>query len=85
MADSYEQLRKKPKDTLVREYDGIAQSTQLGLNFYRDEIARRDAEEQSQLILSFTKQMRDMTIAITVMTGVVVVLTIVNVYLVWPK
>lgn len=39
MADSYEQLRKKSKETLVREYDGIAQSTALGLSFYREEIA----------------------------------------------
>ncbi|SFH52286.1 hypothetical protein [Ensifer sp. OV372] len=85
MADSYEPLRKKSKEILVREHDDKATSTQLGLGFYREEIARREAEEQSQIILNFTKQMRDMTIAITVMTGVVLVLTIINVYLVWPK
>ncbi|MGK9282002.1 hypothetical protein [Sinorhizobium meliloti] len=85
MADSYEQLRKKSKEVLVREHDDKAQSTQLGLGFYREEIARREAEEQSQIILNFTKQMRDMTIAITVMTGLVLVLTIINIYLVWPK
>lgn len=85
MADSYEQLRKKSKEVLVREHDDKAQSTQLGLGFYREEIARREAEEQSQIILNFTKQMRDMTIAITAMTGLVLVLTVINIYLVWPK
>ncbi|MDE3809966.1 hypothetical protein I7I49_06690 [Sinorhizobium meliloti] len=85
MADSYEQLRKKSKEVLVREHDDKAQSAQLGLGFYREEIARREAEEQSQIILNFTKQMRDMTIAITVMTGLVLVLTVINIYLVWPK
>lgn len=85
MADSYEQLRKKSKETLVREYDGIAQGTALGLSFYREEIARREADEQNRLMLDFTKQVRDMTIAITAMTCVVLLLTIVNVYLVWPR
>lgn len=85
MVESYKKLRETSKDTLIQQYDAVATHTTPGLNYYRDEIARRDAEEQSQVILKFTKQMRDMTVAITVMTGLVLVLTVINVYLVWPK
>ncbi|OMQ42075.1 hypothetical protein [Ensifer sp. 1H6] len=85
MVESYKKLREESKETLIQKYDVVAPHTVSGLNYYRDEIARRDAEEQSLLILNFTKQMRDMTVAITVMTGLVLVLTMVNVYLVWPK
>ncbi len=85
MVENYKKLRETSKETLIHNYDVVATHTTPGLNYYRDEIARRDAEEQSQIILKFTKQMRDMTIAITAMTALVLVLTVVNVYLVWPK
>lgn len=85
MVENYKRLRETSKGTLIQKYDAVATHTTPGLNYYRDEIARRDAEEQSLIILRFTKQMRDMTFVITLMTGLVLVLTVVNVYLVWPK
>nr|WP_250809342.1 hypothetical protein [Neorhizobium tomejilense] len=83
MAQSFEDLRNTSTEELKNQYDQIARSTAVGLSFYREEIARRDAEAQNRLMLDFTKQVRDMTVAITVMTAVVLVLTILNVYLAW--
>ena len=85
MADSYEELSKLPMDVLKQRYDGMAKSTSEGLLFYREEIARREAEVQNSAMLAFTKQVRDMTIAITVMTAAVLMLTVLNVFLEWPK
>jgi hypothetical protein len=83
MAQTFEDLRNTSTEELKNRYDQIAGSTIVGLSFYREEIARRDAEAQNQLMLDFTKQVRDMTVAITVMTAVVLVLTILNVCLAW--
>ncbi|WP_412063767.1 hypothetical protein [Rhizobium sp. SYY.PMSO] len=85
MADSYEELSKLSADVLKQRYDRIAKSTQEGLSFYREEIARREADAQNQIMLAFTKQVRDMTRWITGMTALVLVLTVLNVFLVWPK
>lgn len=85
MAESFEKMRAMSTTDLIKQYDRIAVQTSWGLQFYRDELAHRDAEEQNQRLLEFTKQMRNMTIAITAMTGIVLLLTIANVYLVLPK
>lgn len=85
MAESFEKLSGLTKEQLVQQYNEIAKSTAWGLQFYRDEISRREAAEQNEQMLAFTKQMRNMTIAITAMTGIVLLLTIANVYLVLPK
>jgi hypothetical protein len=81
MADSYEELSKLTIEVLKQRYDRIATSTQEGLSL----IARREADAQNRAMLAFTKHVRDMTIAITVMTAVVLALTVLNVFLVWPK
>lgn len=83
MAEAYDTLKSTSKDALVARYNEIAKSTALGLQFYREELARREADEQNQRMLEFTRQMRNMTIAITVMTFVVLLLTIANIYLVF--
>ncbi|MGX9989526.1 hypothetical protein ACS4RR_009960 [Rhizobium sp. Z1P35] len=83
MAESYEALSKLSVNDLKKSYDSIATSTAVGLNFYREEIARREADAQNKTMLAFTKQVRDMTIAITVMTLLVLALTVFNIALVW--
>jgi hypothetical protein len=78
MAGSYEELRKLTKEQLIQEYDKRARSTQIGLDFLREEIARRDAEEQTVQMLRMTAQMRTMTIVIMVFTIINVIAVIVS-------
>ncbi len=69
---SYADLRRLSKEDLMREYDRIALTTQIDLRFIREEIARRDFEEQNQGI-------RKMTHRIQVLTTIITGLTLVNV------
>lgn len=73
-ATSFSELRKMPTDELVRIYDSTATSTDLGLMFIREEIARRENAEHTKAISLMTKQMRDMTRWITALTVINVVL-----------
>lgn len=72
MTHSYEDLRKLSKEELIREYDRVAPSTQVGLAFLRDELSRRDFEELNHEISRMTRR-------IQYMTAVVLLLTLVNV------
>ena len=65
---TYSELRKLPEAELIKKYDETAPSTQIGLNFLREELARREAERQQEGMSRMTRQMRDMTIVITVLT-----------------
>jgi hypothetical protein len=85
VAETYETLSKFSIEQLKAKYDSLAESTLPGLSFYREEIARREADAQNQIMLAFTKQVRDMTRWITWMTAAVLLLTFVNVVLVWLK
>jgi hypothetical protein len=77
MAHSYADLRRMSMEDLLREYDRLAGSTEVGLSFYREEIARRELAEQSQQILTLTAAMRNMTADIGKWTQVVMWLTII--------
>ena len=70
LATSYEQLRKMTVEELVKDYDLIAQQTRLGLSFYRNEIARRDGEEQTRQMIDMTRQIRTLTLWIAGLTVV---------------
>ena len=68
MAQSYTELRSTSTEELVRTYDEIAAHTQLGLDFYREEIARRDAAKETARIIEMTQHMRNLTVVVTVLT-----------------
>ena len=76
MAYTVAQLRALSDADLIREHDHVAQSTSLGLNYFRDELNRREQDAQTRIMLKLTR-------VITWMTGVILVLTIVNTILVW--
>lgn len=76
-ATTYAELRKMSADDLIRSYDETAQHTEIGLNVLREEIARRDSAEETKAIVAMTKQMRDLTMFIAVLTTINVVATIV--------
>lgn len=81
MAESYEGLRKLTKEQLVERYDKQAKSTVVGLDFIREEIVRRDAEEQTAQMLLMTSQMRTMTVVIMLLTVVNVIAVFVSLFL----
>lgn len=82
MVAQYKNLKGVPTEHLIAAYDQIASHTVPSLNYYRDELWRREQDAQTAVMLAFTRQVRDMTIAITVMTALTVLLTVANVYIV---
>jgi hypothetical protein len=75
MAFKYQQLEELTIDQLKQAYDLSANNTVVGLGFYREEIARREADALNTRLSALTHQMRNMTI-------VIVALTIINTALV---
>jgi hypothetical protein len=74
-ASTYAELKALSTEELVRIYDATAKSTEIGLAFLREEIVRRENAEQTAAISRMTKQMRNLTIVITVLTVINVVFT----------
>jgi len=74
VAQSYEDLRRFSKEEVVELYNRAAPNVQLGLAFYRDELAHREVEEQNQRIIKMTRGIWVMTLVITVTANVNVVL-----------
>ena len=72
MSMNYKALTELSDDELIRQYDKIAKSTCVGLNFYTEEIARRRNEKSNQLMIRLTQW-------ITGMTAIMLLSTIVNV------
>ena len=68
MAESLAQLRGLSDAEVIRRYDYQAQTTQVGLRHWSDELNRRHQERQTNSMLVFTKWITRMTIAITVAT-----------------
>lgn len=72
MSMSYKELTQLSDEELIEQYDKQANSTCVGLSYYTEEIARRRNEKSNKLMVN-------LTIAITVMTAVMLVSTIINV------
>lgn len=71
---TYEELHATSEAELVQAYDDLSAHTQVGLNFIRDEIARRYSERQTAEVVAMTRTMRNLTWAITGLTIVNVLL-----------
>ncbi len=72
--ESFNTIKNLSIDQLKEKYDNIAKKTNPGISFYQDEIARRESEKLNLKMLEMTKQMRNMTIAISIMTLVNILL-----------
>ena len=55
MAFSRAELRSMSDEELVTLHDEIARFTQVGLNFYRDELAKRQSEREMAVMRRLTK------------------------------
>lgn len=69
MAPTMAEIRAMSDEELIRRHDEIAESTVVGLAWYRDEIVRRDAARQTATIVR-------LTLVITMLTSVNVVAAI---------
>lgn len=81
MALKYEQLERLSLRDLKRAYDLSTENTVVGVSFYREEIARREADELNKRLSALTAQMRNMTFVIVVLTVINIVLVAISL---WP-
>lgn len=72
----YEDLQARSIEDLKSSCDRIAKTTSVGLDFYLDEIRRRESQAAERKMLGMTKQMKIMTIAIVILTTINVVAVI---------
>jgi hypothetical protein len=68
MPQSIEQLRKLTDDEVIALHDTVAIHTQTGVQFYLDEINRREQNKQTDLMVKFTKQILWLTVFIAALT-----------------
>jgi hypothetical protein len=84
MARSFAETRQLSKEAPISEYDQLAKVTVSSVGFIRDEILRRDLEEQSGRMEQMTRDMAQLTKQIRWMTVVITVLTLIStVAVVW--
>lgn len=50
-----------PGGELIAEYDRLAPNAQIGIAYIRDEILRRDLEEQTKDMTQMTREVRSLT------------------------
>ncbi len=74
MSYSYSTLMDMTREEVVAAYDKMAANTQIGLNYYTDELRRRDFEHHNRVITKLTWAMAAMTAAVLIATIVNVVL-----------
>ena len=68
MVRTIEQLRAVSDEELIKEHDAGVEYVNVGLNYYREELARRDQDRQTQKMLDYTKQLWILTIIVTIAT-----------------
>jgi len=69
---NYKTLTELSDEELIHQYDKIAESTCVGLNYYTEEIARRRNEKSNKLMIH-------LSLWITIMTAVMLLSTIINI------
>lgn len=72
LAPQHNELDGLTDEELVARYNALAARTVVGTQFYRDEIARRQATKESARMLSLTETMSRLT-------WVMLILTVINV------
>lgn len=78
MSLSYEKLTTLSDAELIERYNEHAQHTIVGIDYYMEEIQRRETEKSNRIMVNCTK-------AITYMTAVMLLATIANVIIAFIK
>lgn len=74
------QLRQASDDELISRHDALAESTVVGVSYYLEELARRDAARTTANMLAMTWSIRALTWMIAVLTFVNVILVGVSIF-----
>ncbi|SHI86605.1 hypothetical protein SAMN02745751_01247 [Dethiosulfatibacter aminovorans DSM 17477] len=74
MSLKYKDLVNKSDDEIIKLYDETALHTSVGLNYFTAELERRSNDKKDKVMIKCTKQ-------ITIMTFVMTIATLVNVYI----
>jgi hypothetical protein len=82
MARTIADLRAMSDEDLVRAHDSHAQHTVVGINYYLEELARRDAAGAGTRIEAMTHRIEVLTWVIAGMTAIILVLTGLSAYFV---
>jgi hypothetical protein len=61
-------LRAMSDDQLIEEFDAMGRGVGLSMSYCLDELARRNNSRQTEAILAYTRQLRTMTILVTLFT-----------------
>lgn len=69
MTMTFEELRSKSDEDLIREHNRLAKDTFVGINYFLEELARRRTERQTSTIRRLSWGVFILTTIITVMTG----------------
>lgn len=80
LAPKHEDLEGLSDEELIARYNSIAVSTVVGTQFYRDEIARRQAAKESARMLSLTETMSRLTWVMLALTVINVVVAAVPIF-----
>ncbi len=68
MAETISELRTLSDDELIRRHDDHAPNVQVATGHYFQELYRRDQKRGTEAMLSYTRRITWMTLAITVAT-----------------
>lgn len=79
MANTYAEMSRLSKEDLIALYDQEAQSTQVGLEFIKQEIWRRDTDRLNRNMERMTNRIQRLTIIITILTVVNVAAVLIEV------
>lgn len=74
MSEILKELRSLSDEKIIEAHDKLAQHTQVGVNHYLSEIARREQHSQTEVMLRYTKWVVIMTFVITIATIINLVL-----------
>ena len=77
------ELRALSDETLIERHDALVKApggVVGGVSYYLEELARRGADRTNQRMTKLTEDIHRMTIAITVMTFLALIATIVSVF-----
>jgi len=75
MSHNVEELRALPVEELIARHDAVAQSTSVGVSYYLEELARRDAAQAQVRMLGLTEEVARLTRVIAGLTIAMAVLT----------
>jgi len=78
MAHSLRELRSLPDDELIIRHDHAAESTTTGVSYYLNELARRETDRATQTMLRCTY-------AITFMSAVMMVASLISAWAVFYR